>query len=161
MYKIGILIFCFFCVFSCKQSNQDYWSISKFNIQPGMLKDNSKVKLLYSSERSVDNQNDCYIHLIVTSIASGDTFNILTVSDNGLKKEDSAQIFVYFDESNIVTNVDQLIGEDYTNQTYNLDSLSKVKVQRREKVVRNRGFDYLADNQFPTVIGSIGVKNTP
>lgn len=161
MYKIGILILGIINFCSCKQSEQGYWNISKFNLQPGSLKDNSEIKLIYSSERSVENQDDCYIHLIATSLTSGDTFNILTASDNGLKKDDSAQVFVFLDENNVISKVDQLIGDDFTNQNFNLDSLEKVKVQKRKKVARNREYDYIANNNFPTVIGNIGIRNSP
>lgn len=158
--KKVMLIACTSLLFACNSSNKRFWPVSKFNLKPDALKNNSEIKLVYTSQRPPDMQ-DCYIHIIAISQKYGDTINILTASDNAFEKADSSKIFTFLDENNMVTKLFQNPGDELV-QNGNYDSLIKnTTVRRLTKVIRNPEFDYIADNKFPTVIGSIGFTTVP
>lgn len=143
-------------MFSCSSNSKyEYWNLSEFNLSENALADNEKIKLVYSS-RAPDNNEDFeyYIHLIVVSQESGDTVNVLTTANNGFKKEDAEKVFNFFNKDNVVTKISQSDMEDIENIT--ADKLKNTPLRNITKVARDPDFDYLADNDFPTVIGSIG-----
>lgn len=121
-------------------SKHKYWDISKFKINKGALIDNEKIKLLYSSRGTgTDKITDYYIHIIVVSQQSGDTVNVLTTALNGFTKSDGDKVFNFFDENNFISTI------------------SNPKSLKYKKVYRDPQFDQIADNNYSTIIGSIGV----
>ena len=119
-----------------------FWDISKFSIVDSALKDKEEIKLLYSS-RGPDNNEDLkyYIQIVAVSQKTGDTVNILTTVNNGISMDDKNKVFNYFDQNNFVSKSIQ-------NDTKKLKDITKV--------ARDPKFDNIADNKFPTVIGTIG-----
>lgn len=160
-----LIIFCVIISvsFGCNSSKLKYWDSSKFNFKPSALKDNAEIKLVYTSERPPSaSELEYYIHLIAVSQETGDTINILTTADNGLTKADSSTVFVYFDENNVMTKLYETAGQDGDSPPdLNIDSISRIKLRDIKKVIRNPEFDHIADNNFPTVIGSIGYRKMP
>jgi len=121
-----------------------FWEISKFNIVKTALLDNEPIKLLYSSRSPDNNENmEYFIHIVAISQKTGDTVNILTAIENGFSLEDKDNVFNYFDENNIIT------------KTIRADS---EKIKDITKVVRDPKYDNIADNKYPSVIGSIGTS---
>ena len=132
---------------SCKLEYK-YWDISRFKFDSSVLSDNDEIKLLYTS-RGPDNNKELqyYVHVIAISQRTGDTVNILTTVPNGFTMEDKDKIFNYFTQDNIVSKT---LQPDLDN-----------KVKKIDKVARDPNFDNIADNNYPTVIGIIGVFIAP
>jgi len=134
-------------------NNYEYRDISQFSIEDTALEDGEEIKLLYTS-RGPDNNKDLdyYIHVIVISQKSGDTVNLLTMVDNGFRIGDKYKTYNYFDQNNPVTKVMQVRPESLED----IEAMKNVRPKEIQKVARDPKFDYIADNDFPTVIGSIG-----
>lgn len=151
-----LLLFFQFIFISCKKE-YDFWDINKFKIEKNALQDNEEIMLLYASNGPDENQErEYYYHLIVISQKTGDTINVLTTSQNGFNKDSAKEIFNFYDEKNFITiithnkiNMSSLNGK-------NVSETEKIKLKKINKVARDNDFDYLADNNYPTVIGSIG-----
>ena len=137
-----------------------FWEISKFNMDINALKDNEEIKLIYTS-RGPDNNKELkyYIHLIAISQKTGDTVNILTTVDNGLTMEDENEIFNFFNQDNAASKLIQMDLENLKDIKH-IDDLNKTEMNKIDLVARDPKFDELADNNYPTIIGSIG-KFTP
>ena len=146
----------------CGQTyHYEYWDISKFRLDSLALSDNEEIKLLYTS-RGPDNNKELkyYIHVIAISQKTGDTVNILTIAENGFTMEDKDKVFNYFDQNNIASKLMQS-GLDDLKIPNNLSEINKIKLKEINKVVRDPKFDHIADNNYPTVIGVIGILNPP
>ncbi len=152
---IYILSLLAFLLTSCG-AKYEYWDISKFKIDNNALKDNEEVKLIYTS-RGPDFNKDLkyYIHLIVVSQKTGDTVNILTTADNGITMKDKDKIYNFFNEENVASKLIQLDLDNLEN-IKNIDDINKLENKKIDKVARDPKFDYIADNNYPTIIGSIG-----
>jgi hypothetical protein len=150
IYFIGLLTF---LMTSCG-NRYEFWKISKFNIDNNALEDNEAIKLLYTS-RGPDNNKELkyYIHLIAVSQKTGDTVNILTTADNGLTIED--KIFNFFNQDNVASKLIQM-DLDNLKDIKQIDDINKVEMKKIDKVARDPKFDDIADNNYPTIIGSIG-----
>jgi len=157
MAKTIICIFGLFALFliSC-ETNYEYWEVSKFKIDNTALEDSEEIKLLYTS-RGPDYNRELkyYIHLIAISQKTGDTVNILTTADNGITRDDKDKIFNFFNQDNLAS---KLIQMDLNNlqDIKHVDDVNKVEMKKIDKVARDPKFDNIADNNYPTIIGSIG-----
>ena len=69
--------------------------------------------------------------------------------EHGFTLEDKEKEFNYFDRNDIATR-NSYLSRDEPQKDY-----SNKKIQ---KVARDPNFDKIADNKFPTVIGTIGVS---
>lgn len=156
MKQIFILTVCLLSLLSCFNQHR-FWEISKFNLVDTALTNGEEIKLLYTSRAPDDNEDkEYYIHIIAVSQKTGDTVNILTTVNNGKFIEDGNRKFNYFDQNDIGSRLIQS-GEDKFNDVLK-DINDKVdnKTKLVGKVVRDPKFDYIADNNYPTVIGVIG-----
>ncbi len=116
---------------SC-HSKYSFWGIDKFRMDTKALDPLEEIKLLYSGRAPENNQQqDYYIQVVVVSMKSGDTVNILTTMDNGFSEMDGERVF------NFIPDLSP--SEHYT------------------KIARDPKFDKIADNKFPAILGSIGV----
>lgn len=137
-------------------SNYEYWDISKFHIDNSALEDNEEIKLLYTSRGPDYNQDlEYYIHLITVSQKTGDTVNILTTADNGITIADKDKVFNFFSQDNVATKIIQMDMESIKDIKH-VDDLDKMESKKIDKVARDPKFDYIANNDYPTIIGSIG-----
>lgn len=134
----------------------EYWELSKFNMQPDVLENNEQVQLIYSSNAPAGNKGtDYYLHLMVERLESRDTLNILTTFAPPIDQNDKKLHFYFVNEEHVYTKIARMALQ-------NPESLKEVKSvgdikpdEVRAKVLRDPKFDYLADNTFPTVIGSL------
>ena len=142
-------------VFTACNSRYKFWDISKFHMAKNALQDKEEIKLFYTSQGPDNNEKmEYYIHVIAISLKTGDTVNILTTANNGFTMEDKERAFNYFNEDNIVTKSLQMDTEKMKEgQPVEMD---KPEMKKITKVARDTKFDKIADNNFPTVIGSIG-----
>lgn len=139
---------------SCKKE-YEFWNLSKFNIDDTALNDGEEIKLLYTSNGPDENlEQKYYIHLVVVSQRSKDTVNILTTSKNFLDGKSGSKTFNYYKENSLFSKITQSVlnGENIKH----IDDLKNVDHKDITKVARDVKFDYIADNNFPTVIGMIG-----
>jgi hypothetical protein len=151
-----LLLFISSCIFTNNQNTYEFWNISKFNIDNNALVDSEEIKLLYSS-RGPDYNKDLeyYFHLIAVSQKTGDTVNILTTVNNGFKTDEAENVYNFFNQDNIITKMSQM-NSDSSNKMNHVDDYNNFKYKKISKVARDPNFDYIADNQYPTIIGCIG-----
>lgn len=142
-------------------SNDEYWDISKFQIDDTVLEDGEEIKLLYASNRPGNNKDlEYYIHLIAISQETGDTINILTVLDNDISRNDKDKVFNFFNQDNLASQVTSgIVQMDMENlkDINHIDDFKQMEPPKIKKVARDPAFDKIADNDFPTIIGSIGI----
>ena len=142
-------------VFTACNSRYKFWDISKFHLVKNALQDNEEIKLFYTSQGPDNNETqEYYIHVIAISLKTGDTVNILTTVNNGFTMEDKERVFNYFNEDNIVTKSLQL--NSFKIKDIQPEEIDKFEMKKLSKVARDTKFDKIADNNVPTVIGSIG-----
>ncbi len=152
IYVLGLFAM---LLMSCS-SKYEYWEISKFQIDNTVLENNEEIKLLYTSRGPDNNLNlEYYFHLIAISQKTGDTINILTTADNGITMKDKDKIFNFLNKDNLVTKIIQM-DLDNIEDIKNIDDINKTEMKEIKKVARDPKFDNIADNSFPTIIGSIG-----
>jgi hypothetical protein len=159
MKKITICSFVLiFLIISSCESKYKFWDISKFKIDKNALEDYEEIKLLYSSRGPDDNEYlNYYIHLVVVSQKTGDTVNILTTIQNEITTEDKDKVFNFFNEDNIVTKRFHMDIENHQEFNIEDEDFEKMELKKIDKVARDPKFDYIADNNYPTIIGTIGV----
>lgn len=136
-------------------SRYEYWDISHFKMDPNALSDKEEITVLYSS-RAPDYQNDLehFIHFVVVSRRTGDTVNVLSISNTHVKKDDSKKVFNYFDPNNPMSKIDLMHQQGITVQ--NVNEIATDKLYAIQNVLRDPAFDFIANNTHPTVIGTIG-----
>jgi hypothetical protein len=133
-----------------------YWEVEKFNMKPDALKDNERIKVIYTSNGPDENKDlEFYIHVIVVSQESLDTVNVLTPIQYGFTKEDIDKEFIFIDQDNILYKMGLKAGQAGADMDKMVDGIQAVH-EPITKVVRDPDFDFLADNNHPTVIGAIG-----
>ncbi len=133
----------------------DYWEVSKFNMNNNALEDNEQIKLIFSSRGpNYNKEMNYYVHLIAISQKTGDTVNILTTAYNNLNEDDSDLVFNFINmENNLAKLIQKNIEEDLgIKSNYDADITAPSKIT---KVSRDPKFDHIADNNFPTIIGFI------
>ncbi|WMJ74003.1 hypothetical protein RCC89_12635 [Cytophagaceae bacterium ABcell3] len=154
--KLTFIAFTLFVLYSCGTSRYEFWDIEKFNIDDKALEEYEEVKILYTSRGPGNNKKmSYYIHLIAVSQKSGDTVNILTTADNGLKLEDKNKVFNFFTEDNIASKIMQMDPDDIED-IKSLEDIESQPSKTISKVARDPEFDEVADNSYPTIKGSIG-----
>ena len=97
---------------------------------------------------------------MVVSQETGDTINILTAANNDLKEGDQNSVYTYFDQNNPISKI-MLMNSEKMKEIKNVDDINNIEVKEITKVARDPKFDYIADNKFPTVIGTIGIMEVP
>lgn len=119
------------------------------------LEDKEEIKLIYTSRGPGNNADlNYYIHLIAVSQKTGDTVNILTTADNGFSPDDGDKVFNFFNKDNIASKLIQMNMDNVTD--LNIEEIKNSALKKIDKVARDTEFDNIADNHFPTIIGSIG-----
>jgi hypothetical protein len=151
--NLSLFLFFLIAVSSCT-TKYSFWPVSKFHMDENALAESEKVKVIYTTRGEGEN-TDAYVHIIVISKESGDTVNVLTSIDNDFKQEDSDKSFIY---TSRFTDFGKIFSMrvDKLKELHNLDTLKNIQPASYSKVLRDPKFDFLADNNFPTVIGFIG-----
>ena len=139
-------------IISC-EVKYDYWEISKFKIDNTALEDEEEIKIIYTSRGPDYNREyKYYIHLIAISQKTGKKVNILTTAVNEITIEDKDKVFNFFNQDNIGTKLLQMDLEHIKN----IEDIDKAEFKNIYMVARDPRFDHIADNNYPTIIGSIG-----
>ncbi len=137
-------------------TNYEFWNLSKFNIETNALGNLEPIRLLYGSGGPEDSHfQEFYYHFLAVTQNSQDTFNILTPVSLGRSSVDSTTVYFFISEGNPVTNYLYLSPEEMmASEGIDLDL---PRPERRDLISRNPGYDHIADNDFPTVIGGFGI----
>lgn len=140
---------------SCNRGYK-FWDISKFNIVDSALHDNEEIKLFYTSQGPGNNKDlEYYVHIIGISQKTGDTVNILTPVNNGFTIDDLDKVYNYFDQNNLMSQV-VLANPENLVDANNVNEAKRNLQKKITKVARDPQYDAIADNHYPTVIGTIG-----
>lgn len=138
---------------SC-QPKLEFRDFNDFKISD-FVETNDKVELLYASGSPDNNPNlDYFIHLVAIHKASGDTINILTTFNRGGGSGDAKNIFKFYKQ-----NSDE--GQKFYEKAHqkSIEKNNKLDAAKAlsniNKVVRDKRFDQIAKNNFPTVVGFI------
>lgn len=143
---------------SCNRGYK-FWDISKFNIVDSALHDNEEIKLFYTSQGPGENKDlEYYVHIIAISQKTGDTVNILTPVNNGFTIDDLDKVYNYFDQNNLMSQV-VLANPENLVDANKVNEAKKNLHKKITKVARDPQFDVIADNNYPTVIGTIGTTS--
>ncbi|MCP4440011.1 MAG: hypothetical protein GY810_13785 [Aureispira sp.] len=155
---------------SSNAEGPDYWELSKFNVQDSFISNQAPIRLMYVSERTGNHSTAHFLHIMaVTDKGHGDTINILTTYANKFGPNDGNKYFEFVDLQNTSFNTKVLMSfmaegttvEDINNTTVTINAPTVSsdeyvqKVKEITKIIRDPKFDHLADNSFPTVIGSV------
>lgn len=158
MKKLYTLTAVLLLLMSCG-NEESYWPTSKFRIVKDALVNDEEVKIIYASAaHGINHESNFYIQMIAVSERTSDTVNILTNIYNGFSDGDVDQVFVFQDKDQYVYKIGEMDLEDLQNLK-NTDKIQNANPKARNKVYRDPRFDYIADNNFPTVVGIIGLKN--
>lgn len=140
----------------------DFWQLDKFNIVEGAIEDNCVVSVIYYNQGSHDDQVEegFYRHAIVVNPNTNDTLNVLTFPDPSLSNISAENnLLVYNDHpviENVISDIEGLLDE-MKEQLKEIDP-QKTTWPKYLKVTRNPEFDFIADNKYNTVIGSLSKR---
>jgi hypothetical protein len=154
--KSSYIIVAFALLFCSCGNNYEFWDISQFRIDNKALADMEKVRIVYTSQGPYFEEDTppFYTHLIAISLDSGDTVNILTPKGTAFSLEKTEQIFHFLKQDNVATKLLQM-NPDEINNVKNINDLADQPVPVIDKVSQDPKFDFLADNNFPSIIGVI------
>ena len=157
--KKTIFTFLILIILSSCGQKFEFWELSKFNLSNNALADNEEVRIIYYYAGPFDTQVDegFYRHAIVVSLMSKDTFNVLTFPTPSLYKlSKENNRFVYNDHPVIDKAIPKI--DDFPKEVKEKllnDSIHEVSWAKYKRVARDPHFDYLADNNYKTVIGTL------
>jgi hypothetical protein len=147
-------------LFAC-QEDREYWEIDHFNLVENALDEGEKFKVIYYLMLAQnDNKENAFNHYIVISEETGDTVNILSNGASPIDGPDEIYSFSSKHENLIVAMLNNEIKDGRYESVEDVIGKPDVIITKGRKVLRDRKFDDLANNNFPTIIGSLG-KVTP
>lgn len=164
MKSYPILLSILLITFSGCGNKYSFWQLDHFNLDETVLNDNQVVSVIYYSRGPFDDQveHGFYRHAIVINNDTKDTINVLTFPNSALEHlTPSSNLFVFNNRPNLneaLASFDEL-PEDM-NKIINEIDTTKLRWEKYSKVARDPEYDYIADNKYKTVIGSlIGVPH--
>ncbi len=143
---VGLLMLGLFVQCTGQHSFKD---ISEFEISEGLMEDGEYVKVVYSSGAPDDNLDlTYYLHLIVVSQVSKDTFNLLSTGGALVTETDNMRYYIANNSSAniIMQNLDKI------QNGVNINDLGTKDID--QVVVNNTNWQD-AENNFPTIIGGL------
>lgn len=158
---ISYIILSLLFLVSCS-NRQKYWDIKHFTFDNSILSDGEKVKMVYTSRgpegyseiSHLDNNQEeiislkystnFHIHLVAIT-NTNDTVNILTNIENDFNENDFDKDFVFYSLS-------------YNEYCFGFDLVPHICDELKKsysKVTRDPEYDFIADNDFPTIYGRV------
>lgn len=140
MKKIKIInylvLLSFAILFSaCKSKNKI--DLKEFKLNKYVLSNHEQVTVLASSENPENGDEDYLIHMIVKSIKSGDTINVLFIGPREIYGEE----------------IKSFISPD--DPFFNAENTTKIDINSMNEVYSNPEFITLSWRKYPSVIGKI------
>jgi hypothetical protein len=153
---IVITSFILLLLSSCKNKHE-FWNISDFKMDNTALENYEEVKIIYSSGIYPydEDEEKYYTHLIVISQKTRDTVNILSLANPLVEIDKRDKVFNFFNQDHELSKIVQLDIENIRDLN-NISEIKNIQSKKIDKVMRNREFDNITDNNYPTIIGSIG-----
>lgn len=156
MKQLLMLALVAFAFASCGDK-YEFWDISHFKMDNQALEDDEEVIILYSSRGpDYNEEREYYVHLIVVSQKTGDTVNVLTTFINALTMEDKGKVYNFYNQDNVTSKVLQMDLKNLKDLK-NMEDIKNQPTKNITKIARDPEFDFIADNDYPTIIGTIGV----
>lgn len=158
MNRIYYFVFLALSISAC-QDKENFWPIEQFDITDNGLDDNQLVKLIYYSSGPYDDQVDqgFYRHAVVISTETNDTINILTFPNPDLDNlSPTNNVMIYSNQPNVrksILNYD-FLTEEMKKRIEKIDT-TNLSWPKYSIVTRDPDFDYIAKNNFKTVIGTL------
>lgn len=139
---------------NCNDEKNTFWDITKFKIDESALVDSEEIKILYASNGPEQNKDKLFFyHVVVVSVKTGDTINILSTINNNFKESDQYKVYNFLNQNNF-DSIENKFDSAQISHSSLLDN--SLKTSTISKVVRDTNFDNIADNSYPTIIGFIG-----
>ncbi|MCB0737305.1 MAG: hypothetical protein KDC92_07320 [Bacteroidetes bacterium] len=128
-----------------------FWNVTDFTLDHTSLADGSEVILAYSSSGPKKHHEEYYTHLIVINEQNGDTINVLSIHNPGFKETDMGQKFTF---QSFTGEMGQLIYRQFKHLDEN--NREQIDLPEIKIVARDIKYDFIAQNNHPTVIGFLG-----
>jgi hypothetical protein len=142
---------------ACNFINYGRRDISEFRIDHSALAYGETIRIIYCSGGPYNNKPSFYYHLIAVG-GKNDTVNLLVqdISSLDIKNTPPEKVFISSESESyalLQRNGELKPGENY----------EKLKPVKFDKVISNRKFKDIEENNYPTVIGLLGetVENLP
>lgn len=150
LHRLPSLLLAIFVLHACVPDIA-YRDISEFQIIPSALNNLETIELLYASATPTEEEHLTYfIHAVGISTTTGDTINVLTTFNRGAGGGSSKNEFKYlsleYEEGKAYFM--KMYGDQNTDITYDFSSILTIN-----RVTYDKRFDYIAKNNYPTVIG--------
>ncbi len=97
---------------------------------------------------------DYYIHIVAEVLDTHDTVNILTGSYLWIEENDRDETFYFYGKENITTKLIYSNIEDISS----FEDIENLKLKEINKVTRDPRYDFIANNNFPAIIGRVARK---
>nr|WP_321230784.1 hypothetical protein [uncultured Psychroserpens sp.] len=154
MKKVNILLLSLVTLCSCSSYEEQH--ISEFNIDKNALSNGELVEIIYAPTSPDLNTNlEYYIKALVVSKKTNDTVNVLITSINDFAQDGNLRHFISYDsdEYKVFQNVllSQIKGVEL-NETH----VSDFEPKKIEKVILNKKYQNIENNDYPITIGSFG-----
>ena len=148
---LALTLFAALLIFACVPE-VEYRDIKEFAISNDAVKTNQKIELMYASATPDKEEVLSYfVHAVGIIEGTNDTVNVLTPYNRGAGSGDSKNIFKFY-------TLDSEEGKAYFEETFNKDQVEQKEmstIQSISRVTYDKRFNYIAINNFPTVIGFI------
>jgi len=148
MKKFGLMLLITTLFVACSSQFIEL-PISDFNMDNTGIQSGEEVEFITFS--GSDNHKPPYksfVHFIMVSKTTGDTFNLLTILG----------AFPPLDEENKPVGIFQSVDSWMGQSLFNYENLFKTSYKDIDKVVIDRMFQSDAKNDYPTVIGVLAQK---
>ena len=124
-----------------------YRDLSEFQINPSALDNLEAIELLYASATPTEEEHLTYfIHAVGISKTTGDTINVLSTFNRGAGGGSSKNEFKYL-------SLESEEGKAYFTKMYGDTPYDFSSILKINRVTYDKRFDYIAKNNYPTVIG--------
>jgi len=150
-FKFLLTILTSVCLVACTNSiGYKTVPLNSFKIKNELLADKTLVKVLSFSGMPDNNPNtDYYIHMLIVSVATHDTFNFLSIATAGILEDPDKEMHYFSQNSDM-----------YESVLNSLQSEQKDKIIEPIQVVKiDSDFEANIKNNYPTVIGLLGTVN--
>lgn len=139
---------------ACGPKNLDEFMVdtSQFHLKPSALKDGEKVEILGASGNLTrEHTIDFYNLVVVRSLETGDTVNVLVTSYFKPEKNDKIQTFL---SNNTVMG--KVIERQNDEGKPNNQNVHTMKAKRFKKVLYDTEFISVDVRKYPAVTGTLG-----
>lgn len=151
---VGLLIFVTACSNATKDLDQFMVDISEFTIVDGVLKDGDSVEILGASGNITEDVKMSFYNLVVVrSLRTGDTVNVLTTSFSQQDLDDG--ITRFFSNASFVGKLleDSQLRDEEGESSFDVQHL---KAKTFKKVLYDTDYIQVNVKHYPSITGTLG-----